>query len=443
MTDTLPQPPDELSPGLPPGPPPERSSSLDAPAARYLSAEGKRLATGARALQHRIRELAPEAERRGRLSPEIVEAFTELGLYRACAPIEYGGSALGARDIAEIARALGQGDAAASWTFFVGTSLRMVSAFPKPLVDELYSRQQGHVGPLSAGGSTFAAVTGKAVRAEGGWKVEGKWTYVSGNHDAAWLFGGAAWTDGDRSGHALLMMDPADVEPLDDWHVAGMMASDSNSITTTKPMFVPDHRFIDMAELPMYLDTAADRFAGLAYQAKTRASMMTATVLNMAALVGMAEGALEVFQELAQKRKPFSPPYDTIAEMASSQVAAGKAKALLGVAGATVLQYADEIDHLAVLGEDYTGDEEAQGCTDLAFAGQLAKDAIDLLLRILGSSGMSLSNPLQRYSRDAAVILSHGAMRLESLAEISGRRLLGQPPFKMFAGGLQDKGAQK
>ncbi|MCC9173682.1 acyl-CoA dehydrogenase family protein [Arthrobacter sp. zg-Y179] len=443
MTDTIPQPPDELSPGLPPGPPPERSTPLDAPASRYLSAEGKRLAAGVRALQNRIRELAPEAERRGRLSPEIVEAFTELGLYRACAPIEYGGSALGARDIAEIARALGRGDAAANWTFFVGTSLRMVSTFPKPLVDELYSRQQGHVGPLAAGGSTFAAVTGKAVRVEGGWNVEGKWTYVSGNHDAAWLFGGAAWTDGNRSGHALFMMDPADIEPVDDWHVAGMMASDSNSITTTKPMFVPDHRFIDMSELPMHLDSAAERFTGLAYQAKTRASMMTATVLNMAALVGMAEGALEVFQELAQKRKPFSPPYDTIAEMASSQVAAGKAKALLGVAGATVLQYADEIDHLAVRGEDYTGDEEAQGCTDLAFAGQLAKDAIDLLLRILGSSGMALSNPLQRYSRDSGVILSHGAMRLESLAEISGRRLLGQPPFKMFAGGLQDKGAQK
>lgn len=443
MADRIPQQPADLSIDLPPGPPPERPGPLDAPASRYLSDEAQRLAAGVRALQPRIRELAPEAEQRGRLSTEILEAFTKLGLYRACAPIEYGGYALGARDIAEIARALGQGDAAANWSFFVGTSLRMVSSFPKPLVDELYSRLEGHAGPLAAGGSTFAAVTGKATRAEGGWNVEGKWTYVSGNHDAAWLFGGAAWVDGNRSGHALIMIDPVDIAPLDDWHVAGMMASDSNSIVTTTPMFVPDHRFVDMAELPLHIDSAAERFTGLAYEAKTRASMMTATVLNMAALVGMAEGALENFQELAPKRKPFSPPYDSIAEMSSSQVAAGKAKALIGVASATVLQYADEIDNLAVRGEDYTGDEEAQGCTDLAFAGQLAKDAIDLILRIVGSSGMALSSPLQRYSRDAGVILSHGAMRLESLAEISGRRILGQPPFNMFAGGLQDKSAQK
>jgi len=135
MTDSIPQTLAKPGASFPPGPPPERSIPLDAPASRYLSDEAKRLAAGVRALQPRIRELAPEAERRGRLSPEIVQAFTELGLYRACAPIEYGGYALGARDIAEIARALGHGDAAASWSFFVGTSLRMVSTFPQTLVD--------------------------------------------------------------------------------------------------------------------------------------------------------------------------------------------------------------------------------------------------------------------------------------------------------------------
>jgi alkylation response protein AidB-like acyl-CoA dehydrogenase len=171
--------------------------------------------------------------------------------------------------------------------------------------------------------------------------------------------------------------------------------------------------------------------------------MTTATILIMSAVIGMAEGAFEVFQQLAPKRKPFSPPYDTIAEMATSQVAAAKAKALISVAKATVYEYADEIDNLAALGEDYTANEEAQASVDLSYAGQLAKEAIDLVLRIVGSSAMSLSSPLQRYSRDAMVILSHGATRLESVAEISGRRLLGQPPFDMFSAGLQNKAAQK
>lgn len=432
-----------MSTTLPLAPPPERATPLEPPAPRYLSDHGRRIAAGIRDLEPRIRELGAEAEQNGRLHPEILGALTELGLYRAVAPLDYGGYALGARDVAEIAMALGRGDAAAGWTFLVAGSLRMVSTFGPDLTADLYSRLDGHVEPLAAGGSAFAAITGTAIRVDGGWTVEGKWTYVSGNHNAAWIFGGVAWTDGDRSGHGLIMMDPADLTTLDDWHVSGMSASDSNSLVTTAPIFIPDAHFVDMAELPIYMSTVSDRFDGLAYQAKARGSMMTVAVLNIGILVGMAEGAFEVFADLAQKRKPFSPPYPSVAEMPSSQVAAGKAKAMIGVAKATLMTYADQIDHLATAGEDYTADEEAQGSLDLAYAGQLCHDAINLFVRTLGSSVMTLSNPLQRYSRDAQVILSHGALRIESLAEISGRRLLGQPPFDMFAAGLQNKPVQK
>lgn len=431
-----------LPPSAPPEPPVDRIGPLDPPASRYLTNEGRRLADGARALQPRIRELAAQSEQDGRLSPEIIRAFSKLGLYRTVAPVELGGYALGARDIAEIASALGRGDAAAGWTFLVACSLRMVSSFGPELTRDLYSRLDGHDGPLAAGGSTFAAITGTARRADGGWNVEGKWTYVSGNHDAAWLFGGVAWSDGDRAGHALIMMDPADLVRLDDWHVSGMSASDSNSVVTTARIFVPDSRFVDMAELPMHMDSVSSRYEGLAYQTKTRASMMSVAVLNVGILVGMAEGAFEVFAELAQKRKPFSPPYPSVAEMSSAQVAAGKAKAKINLARATLMQYADEVDHLATIGEDYTAEEEAQGSMDLAYAGELCQDAINLCVRILGSSVMTLSNPLQRFSRDAQVILSHGALRIESLAEITGRRLLGQAPFDMFAAGLQNKGGR-
>lgn len=428
-----------MSTTFPPAPPAERTTQLDPPASRYLSDEGRRIAEGVRVLQPRIRELAAQAEQDGRLSPEIISALDDLGLYRTVAPTELGGYALGARDVAEIAMALGRADAAVGWTFLVACSLRMVSSFGPELTRDLYSRLDGHVGPLAAGGSTFAAITGTAARTEGGWLVEGKWTYVSGNHHAAWLFGGVAWADGDRAGHGLIMMDPADLTPLDDWHVSGMMASDSNSVVTTSPIFIPDTHFVDMMELPMHMDTVSQRYEGLPYQTKTRTSMMSVAVLNIGILVGMAEGAFEVFADLAQKRKPFSPPYPSVAEMASAQVAAGKAKAMIAVARATLLQYADEIDHLATIGEDYTAAEEAQGSMDLAYSGHLCQDAINLVVRILGSSVMTLSNPLQRFSRDAQVILSHGALRIESLAEITGRRLLGQAPFDMFAAGLQNK----
>lgn len=411
------------------------SSAFD----RYLSSEGRRIASAVAELRPVIRAGAAEAEQRGRLSDSLVAEFARIGLYRAAAPIEYGGHALGARDIAEIARELGRGDSSAGWTFLVASSLRMVSAFPQALVDDLYRAIDVWQGPIAAGGSTFAAVTGSARRAVGGWTVKGTWRFASGNHHANWIFGGVQWRDGDEAGHGLVMMEPSNLQRLDDWHVSGMAASDSNTLVATEEFFVPDHHFVDMQDLPLHMDSASTRYSGLAYQAKATGSMMTVMVLNMAVIVGVAEACFELFVEQVNKRKPFSPPYPSVAAMASTQVAAGKARAMIDAAEAVVLRYADWIDQVATEGADFTPAAEAQASIDMSYAGHMCLDAMDLMFRIVGSSAVSLNNPIQRFGRDARVMLSHGALRLEPLAEIAGRHLLGLPPFDIFAAGLQNK----
>lgn len=436
MTTTHPpQAPTDLPPGPPVFGPTPASTAFD----RFLSEEGRRVAAAIAELRPVIRAEAAEAEQRGRLSDSLVARFAEAGLYRVAAPLEYGGLALGARDVAEIARELGRGDAAAGWTFLVACSLRMVSAFPKELVDDLYRAADTWKGPLAAGGSTFAAVTGSARRTVGGWLVKGVWTFASGNHHANWIFGGVQWTDGEESGHGLVMMEPSDITRRDDWHVYGMSASDSNTMEAKEEFFVPDAHFVDMRDLPRHMDSVSERFTGLAYQAKAMGSMMTVMVLNVAVLVGMAQGCFELFVEQTNKRKPFSPPYPSVAEMGSTQVAAGKARAMIDAAETVVLRYADWIDEVAIAGADFAPPDEARASIDMSYVGHLCVDAIDLMKRIIGSSTVSLSNPIQRFARDAHVIVSHGALRLEPLAEIAGRHLLGLPPFDMFAAGLQNK----
>jgi alkylation response protein AidB-like acyl-CoA dehydrogenase len=406
---------------------------------RHLSADGRRIAAAIAELRTTIRAQAAQAEQQGRLSDELIVEFARIGLYRVAAPVEYGGLALGARDVAEIARELGRGDASAGWTFLVASSLRMVSTFPKELVDDLYRAVDTWQGPLAAGGSTFAAVTGTARRAPGGWMVKGKWTFASGNHHANWIFGGVQWADGHEGGHGLVMMEPSDLTRLDDWSVSGMSASDSNTMVAIEEFFVPDAHFVDMRELPLHMDSASTRYRGLAYQAKVRGSMMTVMVLNVAILVGMAQGCFELFADQVRNRKPFSPPYPSVAEMASTQVAAGKAQAMIDAAEMVVLRHADWIDEVATAGGDFTAADESRASIDMSYVGHLCLDAMDLMLRILGSSAVSLSNPIQRFGRDGRVIVSHGALRLEPLAEIAGRHLLGLPPFDMFAAGLQNK----
>lgn len=409
---------------------------------RFLTDEGRRIAAAVAELRPRIQAAAQGAEQARKLPDDLIEALADTGLTRALVPIEYGGLALGARDVAEIAMELGRADAAAGWVFMVSGGARMISTFPEELVDDLYREVDTWKGPIAAGGSTFAAVTGEGRRVEGGWMVTGKWTFVSGNHSAARIFGGMHWVDGEREGHGLVMFDPGQLERLDDWAVAGMSASDSNSMRAVDEVFVPDHRFVDMADLPRHMDSAHLRYGGLAYQAKMRASMLTVSIITIGIVAGLARGSFDAFVKQTGK-KPFSPPYASVAEMATSQVTAAKARAAIEIAESMLVKYADLIDAHAVAGTDFSGPEESQASVELAYVGQQCHDAIQSMARIIGSSAYALSNPIQRYLRDAAVILSHGAMRLESLAEISGRQLLGQPPFDMFAAGLQNKAPGK
>jgi len=125
--------------------------------------------------------------------------------------------------------------------------------------------------------------------------------------------------------------------------------------------------------------------------------------------------------------------------MASAQVAAGKALAMINVSAGIVEGYADQLDARTAAGLDFTPAEESEISLTLAYVAGLCEDAITLLQKTLGSSTMSLKNPIQRFARDIRVLTSHGAIRLDPQAEQNGRRVLGLMPFPMFGGAVPER----
>jgi alkylation response protein AidB-like acyl-CoA dehydrogenase len=148
--------------------------------------------------------------------------------------------------------------------------------------------------------------------------------------------------------------------------------------------------------------------------------------------VGMARGALDCFTEQAKARKPFNLPYPHVADMPSAQVTAGKARAMINAATAVVHQHADEADRRGPLGADFTPAEHTELTMDMAYAIQLASDVINMLQLALGSSTLSLKSPVQRFVRDVRVLSTHGALRFDPMAEISGRLVLGFEPLPLY-----------
>lgn len=404
-----------------------------------------------RELRDRITELVPlirqyalEGETLGEIPAPTLEALTRVGAFRLTTPVEFGGYALGIRDVVDIVSEIGRADGAAGWMAFVAGGTRNLLAFPEPLVHEVFARHDTWIGPLAAGASVFSTRVGQARHVDGGYMVKGTWHFGSGCKHAAWATVGVEVEEGGRViRRGMAVLKQGQYEILDDWHVMGMRGTCSNSITAREEVFVPAHRYLDMGELGPRMDALHGKYHGLAYRTDARGLMLTTHLTVMAIVHGMAKGALECFVEQAQRLKPFNLPYETVADMASAQIVAAKADAMIGAAQAVIHQCAETVDRAALEGAPISVESEAQMTMHTVHGAKMCDDAVSMIQLCLGSSTARDSNPIQRFVRDIRVANLHGATRVDPLSEIHGRQILGRSSFGMFAGGLPDVATAK
>lgn len=415
-------------------------TEIPAPDVLFRSEAGTAMQSAALGMVPLIRSEAAEIERLGAMTPVVLEALNDAGVFKMAMPLELGGTALGARDVVEVVSTLARGDGSVAWMAFVAAGLRMMSMFPQPIVDDVFALRESWVGPLCIGASVFSTSVGDARKVDGGWMVSGKWAFGSGCKHTAWAAVGVTFETEHGPGRGMAVIPREDFRILDDWKVMGLSGSSSNGITTDGEVFVPAHRIIDMRDLDQLMDGARSRYTGLAYRTGTRGAMLTVCLYTVSIALGMAVGTLECFTEQARKHRPFNLPYPTVSEMPAVQVVAGKARAMIDVAGTVIRSHADEVDRRALAGTDFKPEEESRLTLELVYAAKLCEDAINSLQIALGSSTARLSNPIQRFVRDIRVLTSHGAIRLDPLSEINGRAVLGLEPFPIFAGGLANVG---
>jgi alkylation response protein AidB-like acyl-CoA dehydrogenase len=389
-----------------------------------------------------MRKNALEGEHIGAMPQETLVALHKTGAFQLTTPIELGGHALGIRDVVDIVSEMGRGDGAAGWLGFVAGGVRNLLGFPERALQELVETGRDAVGPWAVGASIFATKVGEARRVEGGFMVKGTWHFGSGCKHAPWAAVGVEFVDADGPHRGMVLLERKQYDILDDWNVMGMRGTCSNSLRTPEEVFVPAHRHLDMAELPMRMGALNGRFTGLAYRVDQRGLMMVTNLTNMAVTYGMARGALDCFIDQAQRLKPFNLPYPTIADAASTQMVAAKASAMLELTRVSMQQMAEAVDRAAIDGTGLSPDQDSQMQMNSVWGRQLCDEAASMLQLCLGSSTIGDHNPIQRFVRDIRVANTHGAVRVDPTAEIHGRHLLGRPPFAMFGGGLPDVAAR-
>lgn len=406
----------------------------------WSTSVGREIRDAVRELTPLIRQHALEGETQGQVPDIVMQSLTRAGAFRISIPVESGGYALGARDVAEIITAIAAGDGSAAWIAMIASGfVRAVMTLPKATVSQVYEHCSDWPGPVVASASLFSEKIQLGRKTAGGYIVNagGKWGFGSGCKHARYLCVGIELeVEPGQKQRGMAMLEKSQCQIIDDWHVMGLCASSSNSVTVTEDVFVPEERFLNLAEFPHRLDGIRLQYSGAGYRLNGRGLMLFVGLETMCIVLGMAQGALECFIEQVKGRKPFNLPYKTLGEAPAMQVTAGKARAMISSARALLFSRADQLDRMARSEPDVSPAQEAEFMMDFAHAGTVCGQAIDMLQLAVGSSTISEKNPIQRFARDARVALTHGSTRLDPLAELNGRDMLDQPPLSGFSGAI-------
>lgn len=243
-----------------------------------------------------IREQAIENEGSNRFSVETLNLIHTKEWLRVAMPDYKGNKPLDAYTIALLFEALAYADGSLGWAINLGAGANMFLGYlSKSTSEELSKNKQ-----LWFAGS--GAITGKAFKTEGGFKLFGHWSYASGSLYASHFTANAYLYD--ENGDAIIdeknepvfrsFLFPANqVEVLDTWHTIGLRASCSNDYKTTD-CFVPTEHSFDLTKGSTFIEHALYRYPFDAFATSNIAVMCT----------GITQHFIEVFERDIATKKP-------------------------------------------------------------------------------------------------------------------------------------------
>ena len=371
----------------------------------------------AAALEALVREHADAADRDRRLPAAVARAFADHGLYRIGAPRAYAGEEADPRTQIETIETISRFDGAAGWNLMIGIEVFGLTA---PGCDDC--RYLFEDPGVILCGST--AAVGRAEREDGGYRVSGRWQFVSGCHNSQ-VFGATVrlYEDGEPvSANMTAMITLPDFVIEDTWHVGGMRGSGSHDV-------IVDDAWIPGCQVIPPIGMAASDQPLMRFPLGARLAYNKVGVS-----LGLARAGLDAFVELAAGKHPrFSSK--SLKERPAAHRAIAEAEVRVLAARALVMEQVDRLWQ-RVLGREHISTRERAifqiACSD---AVKGCVEAVDLVCDAAGTSANFETNPLERIARDVRVVRQHLTVASHHI-EDGGRVLLGLEPEGTMLKGL-------
>jgi alkylation response protein AidB-like acyl-CoA dehydrogenase len=360
---------------------------------------------------------ADESEAIGDLAPAAVRAMDEAGLFALKLPAELGGAEADPVTQLEVIERMAYNDPSAGWASMIGaTSIGWIGAFlPDESVTQIFAG--GRI-PMAAG---IGGVSGTALPVEGGYQITGSFAFASGGPHSEWLIVSARIErdeepDADAPPELRTFVFPtADANMHDDWRVAGLKGSGSNTFST-EALFVPEVFTFDRQALAKGQPQRGGAIFHLGMPGFTANE-------HAAFVLGCARRALDLIIDSARTKRR-GPTQTAVADRQVFQRAVGEADLRLKAARAMCVDVFERAWQCVSEGSRPDAGLGTEMRAAAVFATDAGVDVTTMAFRSAGGAALHLENQLQRYWRDVNAAAQHQAASDVSY-EAHGQQLLG------------------
>lgn len=381
----------------------------------------ERVAGIAGALSSRARD----TERSRRVPDANMELLRSIGYFDIVKPREFGGTPGSFAQLVEANIAVSAACASTGWVAgLLSAHQWLLAMFPEQAQRDVWGDNPnallcGSYAPLA-----MAAAT------EGGYRLNGRWSFASGCEVAQWALCAALLPAGGetRPVPAFLLVPAAQYTVDDTWDVVGLAGTGSKTLVLEN-VDVPAHRVLTFPQATSGKTPGAQLHPA---EALFHMPLLTGIPSCLASTaVGAARGALDSYVASISTRVTrgaVAGGNNRMAEFPTIQLRVAEAAASIDAAQEILLRDVTEAERHAGANEAFSIDARLLSRRGQSFAVSLALRAVEALNASTGGLGLTMDNPVQRAWRDVNAVGRHISMNWDAVGTMTGQHLLGLEP---------------
>jgi alkylation response protein AidB-like acyl-CoA dehydrogenase len=348
-----------------------------------------------------------------KLTQPVVKALVDGGFFCMLKTKSVGGMELRPSIYAQVTEAIASADGSTGWVVCQSNGCSTTSAYLDPKVaQEIFGRPDGIVawGPP---GSPY-----EAIPVEGGYRITGKWRFMSGSQNATWL--GAHLRVKGTSELKTFLYPKSSAEFHDIWHTIGLRGTASNEYSVDD-LFIPHERAI-------YRDDPRDRRSDAPLYRFTSNQLYSIGYGGVS--LGLARGTMDAFLALPREKvrrgagKPMVENNVVQSHVAQSEARWRSARYFLHAAADEAFETIEEQGEMTL-------DQRTRLRLASTWAIQSSLQIINTLYHDCGSMAVFEENPFERRLRDIHTVAQQGQGRILHY-ETVGQIMLGLAPENIF-----------